>query len=132
MPLFNDFTISGSGYVHRTASGWTRSPTTSRTSTTVNPSNQPAFSESVSSKRKQQTSTARAAVSRLSAVQHGDWTGTLALRPDESSMPTRRVTYVAPDINLSDQMTNLILAQRGYQANAQAIDTARKPPTKQH
>jgi flagellar basal-body rod protein FlgC len=30
-----------------------------------------------------------------------------------------------PDIDLSDQMTQLILAQRGYQANLAVVDRAR-------
>ncbi len=61
---------------------------------------------------------------RVAGVLFGDAEGRLVYDPanplaDEDGMVR------APDMNLSDQMTNLIIAQRAYQANVTVFERAR-------
>lgn len=61
---------------------------------------------------------------RVAGVVFGDPEGRLAYDPahpfaDENGMVRR------PDMDLSDQMTNLIIAQRAYQANVTVFERAR-------
>ena len=61
---------------------------------------------------------------RAAGVLFGDAEGRLAYDPahplaDENGMVRR------PDMDLSDQMTNLIIAQRAYQANVTVFERAR-------
>jgi flagellar basal-body rod protein FlgC len=58
------------------------------------------------------------------AVFSGKEQGKLVYEPDNPlADEDGNVRY--PDINLSDQMGNLIMAQRGYQANLAVVDRAR-------
>ena len=60
----------------------------------------------------------------VSGVQYGDAAGRLVYQPDHALADADGyVRY--PDIDLSEQMGNLILAQRGYQANAAVVDRAK-------
>jgi len=54
----------------------------------------------------------------------GDATGRMVYEPDHPLAD--EAGYVKyPDIDLSSQMTQLIMAQRGYQANAAVVDRAK-------
>jgi flagellar basal-body rod protein FlgC len=61
---------------------------------------------------------------QASAVEFGDDVGIVTYEPgnplaDENGLVRR------PNVNLGDQMTNLILAQRAYQLNLAVVDRAR-------
>ena len=60
----------------------------------------------------------------MTAVKYGNAEGVLTYDPTHPNANEEGYVRRA-DINLTDQMTNLIMAQRGYQANAQAIQRAR-------
>ncbi|GAA2483475.1 flagellar basal body rod protein FlgC [Terrabacter carboxydivorans] len=60
----------------------------------------------------------------VAGVQEGDAAGRLVFEPSNPLADAEGyVRY--PDIDLSEQMGSLIMAQRGYQANAQVVDRAR-------
>jgi flagellar basal-body rod protein FlgC len=60
----------------------------------------------------------------VSGVAFGDAEGRLVYEPDHPLADERGyVRY--PDIDLGDQMTQLIMAQRGYEANLAVVDRAR-------
>ncbi|WP_213814884.1 flagellar basal body rod protein FlgC [Glaciihabitans sp. dw_435] len=60
----------------------------------------------------------------VSGVQLGDATGRVVNQPDNPLADADgNVRY--PDIDLAEQMSSLILAQRGYQANAAVVDRAK-------
>ena len=60
----------------------------------------------------------------VAGVREGDATGRLVYEPDNAIADADGyVRY--PDVDLSEQMGSLIMAQRGYQANAQVVDRAR-------
>ena len=60
----------------------------------------------------------------VAGIREGDAAGRLVLEPDNPLADAEGyVRY--PDIDLSEQMGSLIMAQRGYQANAQVVDRAR-------
>jgi flagellar basal-body rod protein FlgC len=61
----------------------------------------------------------------VTAAQFGNGTGRVVYEPNNPlADKTGYVRY--PDIDLGDQMAQLIIAQRGYQANLQTIDRATK------
>lgn len=120
--LFNDLTISGSGlHVYRK---WMDALSDNIANlNTIKPFDEAAFQE-----RFVQVTNANVKGSgggvRVSAVELGSEEGRLAYDPTHPN--ANEEGYVRmPDMNLSDQMTNLILAQRGYQANIAAIERAR-------
>ncbi|MBP3045205.1 flagellar basal body rod protein FlgC [Arthrobacter jiangjiafuii] len=60
----------------------------------------------------------------VSGVEFGDAEGRMVYQPDHPVADADGyVRY--PDIDLSEQMGNLILAQRGYEANAAVVDRAK-------
>ncbi|MCQ2002043.1 flagellar basal body rod protein FlgC [Arthrobacter zhaoxinii] len=60
----------------------------------------------------------------VAGVQYGDAEGRVVYQPDHALADAEGyVRY--PDIDLSEQMGNLILAQRGYEANAAVVDRAK-------
>lgn len=60
----------------------------------------------------------------VAGAQFGDAEGRLVHEPDHPlADEDGYVRY--PDINMSEQMGHLILAQRGYQANAAVVDRAK-------
>jgi flagellar basal-body rod protein FlgC len=61
---------------------------------------------------------------RVAAVQFGNPEGRNVYEPD-SPMADEDGMVRYPDINLSDEMTSLIIAQRAYQANVTAFERAR-------
>ena len=61
---------------------------------------------------------------QVSGIALGDPTGRLVLEPNNPLADAQGyVRY--PDIDMSSQMTQLIMAQRGYQANAAVVDRAK-------
>lgn len=61
---------------------------------------------------------------QVSNVELGDAEGRVVFEPDHPLADDEGyVRY--PDIDMSSQMTQLIMAQRGYQANAAIVDRAR-------
>lgn len=61
---------------------------------------------------------------RVGSVQFGNAEGRLRYQPDHPYANEQGVVRY-PDINLGDQMTQLIMAQRSYQMNLTVIDRAR-------
>lgn len=60
----------------------------------------------------------------VSGVEYGDAEGRMVYQPDHALADADGyVRY--PDIDMSEQMSNLILAQRGYEANAAVVDRAK-------
>jgi flagellar basal-body rod protein FlgC len=60
----------------------------------------------------------------VAGVQHGSAVGRLVYDP--SNPVADKDGYVRmPDIDLGEQMSDLILAQRGYEANASVVDRAK-------
>jgi flagellar basal-body rod protein FlgC len=62
--------------------------------------------------------------SRVAGVLFGDAEGRLVYQPDHPLADEQGLVRL-PDVDLSDQMTQLLVAQRGYQANLSVIDRAR-------
>jgi flagellar basal-body rod protein FlgC len=62
--------------------------------------------------------------SRVSAVRFGDAEGRIVSDPDHPLADEQGLVRM-PDIDLGDQMTQLISAQRGYQANLAVVERAR-------
>ncbi|MGY1601089.1 flagellar basal body rod protein FlgC [Geodermatophilus sp. SYSU D00815] len=61
---------------------------------------------------------------RVAGVEFGSGEGRMVYEPDNPLADANGyVKY--PDIDLGDQMTELMIAQRGYQANATVIERAR-------
>lgn len=66
----------------------------------------------------------KAAGARVAGVEFGSAEGRLVYEPDHPLADDEGyVKY--PDIDMSSQMTSLIMAQRGYQANAAVVERAR-------
>ncbi|WP_159793708.1 flagellar basal body rod protein FlgC [Puerhibacterium puerhi] len=62
---------------------------------------------------------------QVGGIQLGDAEGRLVYEPDNPLADAEGyVRY--PDIDMASQMTQLIMAQRGYQANAAVVDRARE------
>ncbi|MDF9752649.1 flagellar basal body rod protein FlgC [Arthrobacter sp. NPDC056886] len=61
----------------------------------------------------------------VKSTQLGDAAGRIVYQPDHPLADANgNVKY--PDIDMAEQMGALIIAQRGYQANAQVVDRARE------
>jgi flagellar basal-body rod protein FlgC len=122
MALFNDFTISGSGlYAYRK---WmdALSDNIANINTTTS-TDKAAFQERFVQIQAADVNGAGGGVA-VTGVKYGSGEGRLRYSPDDPNADAEG--YVrAPDMDLSDQMSNLILAQRGYQASSQAIERAR-------
>jgi flagellar basal-body rod protein FlgC len=86
---------------------------------TVRPTSEPAFQE-----RFVAAQVASDGSAELAGVRLGDPTGRLVYEPSNPMADADGMVRY-PDIDLGDQMTSLILAQRGYQANLAVIERAR-------
>ena len=60
----------------------------------------------------------------VKSLQTGDTTGRMTYDPTNPLADTQGYVRL-PDIDLSDQMTNMIIAERGFQANASAVSRAK-------
>lgn len=61
---------------------------------------------------------------RVAGVELGDPNGRVVYQPDHPYADENGLVRY-PDIDLGDQMTSLLLAQRGYQANVAALERVR-------
>jgi len=61
---------------------------------------------------------------RVAGIEFGNKEGRLRYEPDNPNADDDGMVRY-PDMDLSDQMTNMIIAQRGYQANLSVIQRAR-------
>lgn len=122
MGLFNDFAISGSGmYANRK---WMDAISDNIANiNTIKPVDEGAFQERFVQVTEANVNGSGGGVA-VSGAKFGSAEGQMRFEPDHPF--ANEEGYVrAPDINLGDQMTNLIIAQRGYQANAAAIERAK-------
>jgi flagellar basal-body rod protein FlgC len=60
---------------------------------------------------------------QVAGVEFGDAEGRMVLQPDHPLADAEGYVRL-PDIDMSDQMTQLIMAQRGYQANLAVVERA--------
>lgn len=60
----------------------------------------------------------------VKSTPQGDATGRMVYQPD-NPLADKDGYVKYPDIDLNEQMGSLIMAQRGYQANAQVVDRAK-------
>jgi flagellar basal-body rod protein FlgC len=120
--LFSAFTISGSGlYTDRK---WLDAISDNISNiNTVKPFDQPAFQERFIQAQAANVNGSGGGV-EVTGAQYGDSTGIMEYAPGNPNANAQG--YIrTPDINLGEQMTNMIEAQRGYQANAQALSSAK-------
>jgi flagellar basal-body rod protein FlgC len=89
---------------------------------TVVPTSQPAFQARYI--QAQEITTGNGGVHVRAAVLSGDTEGRLMYDPT-NPMADAQGYVRAPSIDMSSQMTQLIMAQRGYQANAAVVDRAK-------
>jgi flagellar basal-body rod protein FlgC len=122
--LFNSLAITGSGMgVYKT---WIDATADNVANVnTVTSTDEPAFQQRfVLAAANENAGGGIGNGARVAGVQFGDAEGRLVYDPahplaDESGMVRH------PDMVLSDQMTNLIIAQRAYQANVTVFERAR-------
>lgn len=123
MGLFADFSISGSGlYTHRK---WMDAISDNIANiNTIRGFDEPAFQERFVQAQSANINGSGGGV-RVTGVAYGDANG--ILHYDPTSPSANEAGYVrAPNMDLSSQMTNLIMAQRGYQLNVSAIQRAQQ------
>jgi flagellar basal-body rod protein FlgC len=89
---------------------------------TVNPSNQDAFRERFINAQAVDYGSGTGGV-RVATAEFGSGQGRMVYEPDHPLAD--KDGYVKyPDIDLGDQMTNLLMAQRAYQANLAVVERA--------
>jgi flagellar basal-body rod protein FlgC len=120
--VFNDFTISGSGlYVNRK---WMDALSDNIANlNTATSTDKPAFQERFIQATAANVGGSGGGVT-VSGVQLGSAEGRITYDPT-NPLADKNGNVKLPDMNLSDQMTNLIIAQRGYEANLNSIQRAR-------
>lgn len=121
MPIFGAIDTAGSGLrVHR---AWLDAVSDNIANiNTVRPADEDAFQSRFLVA--QAVDYGRGGGARVAGTLFGDPNGRLRYEPDHPlSDENGLVRY--PDIDLADQMTSLIVAQRGYQANVAVVERAR-------
>jgi flagellar basal-body rod protein FlgC len=121
MAVFDTLSISGSGLLaHRK---WMDAVSDNISNiNTVNPTNQDAFRERFVNAQAVDYGSGTGGV-RVAGVEFGSGTGRLVYQPDHPLAD--KDGYVKyPDIDLGEQMTQLLMAQRGYQANLAVVERA--------
>jgi flagellar basal-body rod protein FlgC len=121
MSIFGTLGISGSGMVaHRK---WMDAVSDNISNiNTVNPSDQDAFQERFIVAQATDYGSGEGGV-RVAQAQFGSAEGRLVYEPDHPLADAEGyVKY--PDIDLGEQMTQLLMAQRGYQANLAVVERA--------
>ncbi len=121
MTTFDSLRIAGSGlYSHRK---WMDAVSDNIANiNTVNPAGEGAFQERMIVAEAADYGSGRGGV-RVAGTALGSAEGRLVYEPDhEMADANGYVRY--PDIDLGDQMTQLLMAQRGYQANLATIERA--------
>ena len=121
MGVFDTLGISGSGLLaHRK---WMDAVSDNISNiNTVNPSNQDAFRERFINAQAVDYGSGTGGV-RVATAEFGSAEGRMVYEPDHPLAD--KDGYVKyPDIDLGDQMTNLLMAQRAYQANLAVVERA--------
>ena len=121
-PLFGSIGIAGTGVtVYRK---WLDAVSDNiANQSTVTSTDEDAFQQSSSSPRRSTTATATAACGSRGIVE-GSGEGRLVYEPDHPLADEEGyVKY--PDIDLGSQMAQMIMAQRGYQANLAVVERAK-------
>ena len=90
---------------------------------TVRPAGQPAFQARYVQARSIEDGGTGAGVG-VAAIELGSAEGRLTYQPDNPLADDKGYVRL-PDIDLGEQMTSMIMAQRGYQANAANLDRVR-------
>jgi flagellar basal-body rod protein FlgC len=90
----------------------------------VRATDEAAFQERFVIARSAQAPDGRPGGSRVARVELGNPLGRLVHQPDHPLADGEGFVRL-PDINLSDQMTHLLMAQRAFQANVAAFERAR-------
>lgn len=120
--MFDSLNISGSGmYVHQ---NWMDAVSDNIANVnTVRPSNEKAFQARYVIAQAVEDGRVGAGV-RVAGVELGDAEGRLVYSPEHPYADAQG--YVRqPDIDLGEQMTQMVMAQRGYQANTANLDRVR-------
>ncbi|MGY1619513.1 flagellar basal body rod protein FlgC [Geodermatophilus sp. SYSU D00691] len=121
MALFDAMSIAGSGMLaHRK---WLDAVSDNISNiNTVSATNEEAFKQRFVNVQAVEYGSGEGGV-RVAGVEFGSGEGRLVHEPDNPLADANGyVRY--PDIDLGDQMTELMIAQRGYQANATVIERA--------
>ena len=123
MSVFDTLGISGSGLlVHRK---WMDAVSDNISNiNTVSRTNEDAFRERFVVAQAVDYGSGEGGV-RVAGVQFGSAAGRVVYEPD-NPLADKDGNVRYPDIDLGDQMTQMMMAQRGYQANAAVIDRATK------
>jgi flagellar basal-body rod protein FlgC len=121
MGVFDTLGISGSGLlVHRK---WLDAVSDNISNiNTVNPSNQDAFQERFIVAQSVDYGSGEGGV-RVARAEFGSAEGRLVYEP-EHPLADEGGYVRYPDIDLGEQMTQLLMAQRGYQANLAVVERA--------
>lgn len=90
---------------------------------TVRPTNQPAFQARYVLAQAVENGGTGAGV-RIGGISLGSAQGRIVYSPSDPQADARGYVRL-PDIDLGEQMTDLIMAQRGFQANAANLDRVR-------
>jgi flagellar basal-body rod protein FlgC len=120
--MFDALNVAGTGmHVHQT---WMDALSDNIANiNTVRPTNQAAFqARYVVAQSVEDGSTGDGVT--IAGIAMGDATGRLVYSPDHPLADAKGYVRL-PDIDLGEQMTDLILAQRGYQANLSSLDRVR-------
>ncbi|MDT0275642.1 flagellar basal body rod protein FlgC [Blastococcus goldschmidtiae] len=121
MAIFDTFGISGSGLMtHRK---WLDAVSDNIANVnTVRRTDEDAFQQRMVIAEAVEYGTGQGGV-RVARAEFGDPEGRLVYQPDHALADDEGyVKY--PDIDLGDQMTQMIMAQRGYQANLSVVERA--------
>ena len=118
MAIFDTFGISGSGLMtHRK---WLDAVSDNIANVnTVRPAGEPAFQA-----RYVLAQSLDGGGAAVAGVRLGNAEGRLVFDPDHPLADAKGYVRL-PDVDLAEQMTSLIIAQRGYQANAANLDRVR-------
>ena len=121
MAIFDTLGISGSGLlVHRK---WLDAVSDNMANVnTVNPFDQDAFQERLIVAQAVDYGSGEGGA-RVARVEFGDAEGRVVYEPDHP-MANEEGYVRYPDIDLGDQMVQLLMAQRGYQANLAVVERA--------
>ena len=123
MGVFDTLGISGSGLmVHRK---WMDAVSDNMANiNTVNPYDQGAFQERFINAQAVDYGSGEGGV-RAATAEFGSAEGRVVYEPDHP-MANEEGYVRYPDIDMASQMSQLIMAQRGYQANAAVVDRAKE------
>ena len=121
MSTFGAIDISGSGLVaHRK---WLDAISDNVANMNdVTSTDQPAFAEEMVQAQAVDYGSGNGGVA-VTGIQHGSTAGTIVHDPT-NPLADANGDVKMPDIDLGDQMTQMIMAQRGYQANVQAMQAS--------